>query len=70
MISRETIAEMAELFDRFINALDPNSPEAQRAEELFNERACSLHAAHAPEIKFQTFRYELLSECRKYPAKN
>ncbi len=70
MISRETIAEMAELFDRFMNALDPDGPEAQKAEELFHEKASALHAVHGPDLGFAIFRYELMSECRKYLAKN
>ncbi|PWU19215.1 MAG: hypothetical protein C5B50_07130 [Verrucomicrobia bacterium] len=70
MISPETIAEMAELFDRFINALDPNSAEVRKAEEVFNAKASVLHGAHAADVQFRVFYYELLSQCRKYLAKN
>ncbi len=70
MISKEAIAEMADLFDRFVNALDPNSPDAQRAEDLFNAKLYSMHSTHAPDVEFRAFRYELLSECRKYLSKN
>ena len=60
---------MAELFDRFINALDPNGEEAQTAEHQFNQKAEALHSTHAPEIEFRTFRYELFRECREIPGK-
>ena len=70
MISQETIAEVAELFDRFNNALDAGSPETQRAEHEFNAQVYALHSAHAPDIDFRLFRYELIAACRKYLAKN
>ena len=70
MISQETIAEAAELFDRFNNSLDPGSPETERAEHEFNAKIYALHSAHASEVDFRLFRYELIAACRKYLAKN
>jgi len=70
MISKEIIAELAELFDRYNNAFDPTSREARQAEDQFHAKLYSLHATHAPEVDFRTFRYELIARCRQYLAKN
>jgi len=70
MISKEVIAELAELFDSFNNAFDPASAVARRAEDEFFARMSALHAAHAADIDFRAFRYELISQCRQYLAKN
>jgi hypothetical protein len=70
MIPIEAIARVAEVFDRFNNAFDPNSGEARQAEDQFNAAVCSLHAAHAADVDFHAFRYELVARCRKYLAKN
>lgn len=70
MIPVEVIAELAELFDSFNNAFDPASAAARQAEEEFYARTNALHVAHAADIDFSVFRYELVSQCRQYLAKN
>ena len=70
MIPPEVIAELAELFDRFNNAFDPTGEEAKRAEDQFHARLYTLHTAHAADVDFRTFRYELVARCRQYLARN
>ena len=70
MISVEHIARLAEFFDRYNNALDPLSEDCRQAKVQFDELAESLHAAHAPDVNFLDFRYELVRQCRDYLRKN
>ena len=70
MLPKEVIAELAETFDRYNNAMDPTSEDAGRAEDEFHAKAYALHAIHAPKIEFRTFRYEMIAQCRRYLAKN
>jgi hypothetical protein len=70
MISVEHIARLAEFFDRYNNALDPLSEDCHCAKEQFDKLAEHLHTAHAPDLKFLDFRYELVRQCRDYLRKN
>ncbi len=70
MIPVAQIARLAELYDRYNNALDPFSIECEEARRSFQELAESLHAAHASELHFPDFRYELVHRCREYLRKN
>jgi hypothetical protein len=70
MIPKEVIAELAQLFDRYNSAFDPTSPGAKQAEAEFHARLDSLHATHAPDVDFRTFRYEVVARCRQYLARN
>ncbi len=70
MISVDHIARLAELFDRYNNALDPFSEDCRQAKRGFDELVGNLHATHAPESKFPEFRYELVRQCRDYLRKN
>ena len=70
MIPVEQIARLAELYDRYNNALDPFSIECEGAKRSFQKLAESLHFAHASEVSFPDFRYELVQRCREYLRKN
>ena len=70
MIPVEQIARLAELFDRYNNALDPSSEDCLMAKRQFNDLMGGLHSAHAPELNFPDFRYELVRQCREYLRKN
>ncbi len=70
MIPAGQIARLAELYDRYNNALDPVSRDCKEAKLEFDELADSLFATHASDVKFIDFRYELVSRCREYLRKN
>ena len=70
MIPVEQIARLAELYDRYNNALDPFSIKCEEPKRSFQELAESLHVAHASEVNFPEFRYELVHRCREYLRKN
>lgn len=73
-LSRTELGELAELFDRFEFALDPDSTPAREAESrfedlaraLFDERVKPVH----PHVAFSTFQYRLKTLCRAYLKKN
>ena len=70
MIPVEQIARLAELYDRYNNALDPSSEDSQAAKGIFDELVRNLHSARAADLNFLDFRYELVSHCREYLRKN
>ena len=70
MIPVEQIARLAELYDRYNNALDPFSTDANEAKREFHELASTLHVSHAPDVNFVAFRFELVRHCREYLLRN
>ncbi len=72
VLSREDVARLAVLYDRFANALDPFAPERDEAEREFNRdiRQCFDVASYqVPEIRqmgFTPFRREVVTRCRKH----
>jgi hypothetical protein len=70
MIPVEQIARLAELYDRFNNALDPFSEECRRAKDELEASISNLHSAHASDVSFSEFRCELIRHCREYLRKN
>jgi len=70
MIPVEQIARLAELYDRFNNALDPFSEECRKAKAELESSISNLHSAHASDVSFSEFRYELIRNCREYLRKN
>lgn len=70
MISGEQTARLAELYDRYNNALDPFSAPSRQAKRDFDELVGLLHSAHVADVDFLDFRYELVRRCREYFRKN
>lgn len=70
MIPVDRLARLAELYDRYNNALDPLSESSIEAKRLFEKLTADLHSARAPEINLLDFRYELVQKCREYLRKN
>ncbi len=63
----ERVAQLAALYDRFANALDPFSPERDQAEMVFEREVAGLHdALPAPRPDAQTFKKALILRCRRY----
>ncbi len=70
MVSVEQIARLAELYDRYNNALDPLSNDCSQAKRQFDELAASLQSTHASDVNPLNFRFELVRMCRDYLRKN
>jgi hypothetical protein len=66
-IPPETIAQLAILYDRFANALDPFSPERDLAEKLFEQEVVSLYDnLPPPKTNLRTFKRGLILRCRRH----
>ena len=73
-ISREDIAELAALFDRFEYAFDPLSLRAKEAESKFEDRLLLLFRERVEpnysSVSFTGFRCRIRSLCRAYLRNN
>ena len=74
-ISREDIARLASLYDRFVHALDPFSEDAATAEREFKrnladafDTAC-IRNSELKQIGFSNFRREAIKRCRQHLKK-
>jgi len=70
MIPVEQIARLAELYDRFNNALDPFSEECRKAKSELEASISNLHSTHASDVRYSEFRFELIRYCIEYLRKN
>jgi hypothetical protein len=73
-ISREDIAELALLFDRFEYALDPLATEAKEAQSQFEDRVLVLFREKVEpnyaSIDLPLFRSKVKTICRVFLRKN
>jgi len=70
MIPANEVAVLAELYDRFANALDPFSPDRDAAEQRFYLKLEELYIRHAPTVMFSEFRREAVRQCKLFLKKN
>jgi hypothetical protein len=74
VVSREDLAALAELFDRFEFAFDPRSTPAKEAESEFQSRVLRIFEERVlpryPELPFPVFYCRVKSLCRLYLRKN
>ena len=69
VIPPETIAQLALLYDRTANALDPFSQDRAEAERLLNEELRGLFDTLPPlplRLEFRDFRKFVIIQCRKH----
>lgn len=66
-VSREQIASLALLYDRFAHALDPFSPECDEAERVFNRDIADWYdRTPAPKPSLHEFRKAVIVRCKKH----
>ena len=66
-VPSERIPQLAVLYDRFANALDPFSPERDQAEMLFEEEVASLYdASSPPKPDLGAFKRAVILRCRRH----
>ena len=74
IITRDEVAELAFLFDRYELAFDPRSLTAREAESDFEERVRALFAERVQScyasVSFTAFHCRIKSLCRAYLRKN
>jgi hypothetical protein len=63
MIPKEQLAKLAELYDLYQHSLKPLSPQRAVAGRAFRELLLTLHATHAADIAFDTFRRSIIERC-------
>ena len=66
-IPAETIAQLAILYDRFANALDPFTPERDLAEKIFEQEVAGLYDnLPPPKTDLRTFKHAVILRCRRH----
>jgi len=61
------VPELAALYDRFANALDPFAPERDQAEMLFEQEVVRLYdALPKPKPELAAFRMGVILRCRRH----
>jgi hypothetical protein len=70
MIHPDEVAQLAELYDRFANAIDRLSPDRLLARRQFLARLEMLYEREGAGVAFEVFRLELVKRCKEYLRKN
>jgi hypothetical protein len=66
-ISREQIASLARLYDKFAHALDPFSVERDQAERVFHQEIANRYDRLAPpKPEFHLFQKAVILRCRRH----
>lgn len=67
IVPAEVIPQLAVLYDRFANALDPFSEERDQAEMLFDQEVARLYDSLAiPKPDLRTFKRGVILRCRRH----
>ena len=67
VVPAELIPQLAVLYDRFANALDPFALERDQAEALFEQVVVELYdALPAPKPDLKTFKKAVILRCRRH----
>lgn len=70
MIGPEDVAALAEIYDRYANAIDRKSADRIQARRQFFARLESLHQREGGEVDFEVFRFEVIKKCKEFLRKN
>ncbi len=70
MIGPADIATLAELYDRYANALERTSPDRLQARRQFYARLEMLHGQEGRDVDYDAFRLEMVKHCKEYLRKN
>jgi hypothetical protein len=67
--SKEQIAALAGLYDRFAHALDPFSPESDEAERVFMQNVADwFDSLPPPKPPLHEFRKAIIMRCKRHLA--
>jgi hypothetical protein len=67
VVPAESIPQLAVLYDRFANALDPFAPERDQAETLFEQEIARLYdGLPPPKPDLRAFKRAVILRCRKF----
>ena len=70
MIDTGEIAALAEMYDRYADALERTAPDRLQARRQFYARLEMLYEREAREVTYEAFRFEMVKHCKEYLKKN
>ena len=70
MIHAEDIAALADLYDRFANALERTAPDRLLARRQFYARLELLYEQEGRQVSYDAFRLEMVKLCKEFLRKN
>ena len=70
MIELSEIAALAELYDRYANAIERLSSERLQARRHFFARLEMLYERESAGLDYESFRFEMVRRCKEYLRKN
>ena len=70
MISPEEIAALAQVYDRYANAIERTSSDRLLARRQFYARLETLYEREGRDVSYDTFRFEMVKHCKAYLKKN
>ena len=70
MIEPAEIATLAEMYDRYANALERLSPERLLARRQFHSRLEMLWEREHAGVSYDAFRFEMVKRCKEFLRKN
>ena len=70
MISPTDIAALAEIYDRYANALERTSSDRLQARRQFYARLEMLYEQEGRNVSYDAFRFEMVKLCKEFLKKN
>ena len=70
MIQPPDLEALAELYDRYANAIERLSPDRLAARRQFFARLEALYEREGAGVDYEAFRYEIVQRCKQYLKKN
>ena len=70
MIGNADIAALAELYDRYANALERTSPDRLQARRQFYARLEMLYEQEGRKVSYEAFRFGMVKLCKEFLRKN
>lgn len=70
MIVPAEIAALAELYDRYANAIERLDPNRLQARRQFHARLEMLYEREHAGVSYDAFRFEMVKCCKEYLRKN
>jgi hypothetical protein len=70
VIDPSEIAALAEVYDRYANAIERASPDRLLARRQFYARVEMLYERESAGLSYEAFRFEMVRRCKEYLKQN
>jgi hypothetical protein len=70
VINAADLAALADLYDRYANALERTAPDRLLARRQFYARLESLYEQEGRQVSYEAFRFEMVKLCKEFLRKN